>query len=315
MSTTWSRTTDGLAPTQRDTFERLAARRDDRPKFDPSVAASLRDDLSSRLAPVSSRLAEQLFLNKYRLDRVLGCEVRPEDEFEWTAPKARGTVSHKAIELSVMRRDKPTPIDLVDDAIGALISEQRSLGDWLAVQEESIIARVRADASANLVAFLETWPPIDKAWWPVLEGTMTAEFGHVRLSGRPDLTIGRAEAMSAGKVIIDFKTGRVHDAHVADLRFYALIDTLRIGTPPRMLATSYLDSGRLWTEDVTEDLLIAAADRVVDAAGRIATLEAGERDPVKRPSVGCRWCPILDECEEGTAFLRSARDEGVLDDI
>ena len=28
-----------------------------------------------------------------------------ETVFEWTAPKARGTVGHKAIELAVMRRD------------------------------------------------------------------------------------------------------------------------------------------------------------------------------------------------------------------
>jgi hypothetical protein len=101
---------------------------------------------------------------------------------------------------------------------------------------------------------------------------------------------------------------------VADLRFYALIDTIRIGTPPRMLATSYLDSGRLWTEDVTTDLLHATVDRVVDAAGRIATLEAEERDPVKRPGVPCRWCSIQTECDEGTAYLNAARDEGSLDD-
>ena len=66
---------------------------------------------------MSERLDEQLFLNKYRLDRVLGCEVRPEDEFEWTPPKARGLVGHKAIELSVMRRDDPSPLDLVDDRV------------------------------------------------------------------------------------------------------------------------------------------------------------------------------------------------------
>ena len=72
---------------------------------------------------------------------------------------------------------------------------------------------------------------------------MTAEFGQVRLSGRPDLTIGQAQGALAGKVIVDFKTGRMHGSHVADLRFYALIDTIRIGTPPRMLATSYLDIG------------------------------------------------------------------------
>jgi hypothetical protein len=304
-----------LTPTQRATFERLSATPDARPTFGPEVAAALRRELEERLAPISDRLDEQLFLNKYRLDRVLGCEVRPEDEFEWTPPKARGMVGHKAIELSVMRRDDPSPLDLVDDAIGALIAEQRSLGDWLATQDDSTVARVRAEANSALVAFLETWPPIEKRWWPVLEGTMTAEFGQVRLSGRPDLTIGKAQGELAGKVIVDFKSGRVHESHVADLRFYALIDTLRIGTPPRMLATSYLDSGRLWTEDVTADLLHATVDRVVDAAGRIATLLAEERDPEKRPGTACRWCSIRERCDEGRAYLAAAADEGALDEL
>jgi len=310
----WGHAAEALNPTQRSTLERLGAPRDTRPRFPAEIAIDLRNDLGSRLAPIAGRLEEDLFLNKYKLDRVLGCEARPEDDFEWSAPKARGAVGHKAIELSVMRRDNPHPLELVDDAIGALIQEQRSLGEWLGQQDESTIARVRAEANSRLVSFLETWPPIEHKWVPVLEGTLIAEFDRVRLSGRPDLTLGRAEGEVAGKVIVDFKTGRIHDSHVADLRFYALVDTLRIGTPPRLLVTSYLDSGQLWVEEVTEDILIATIDRVVDAAGRLATLISGERDPEKRPGLGCRWCAIRDTCEEGAAFLRAARDEGTLDD-
>ncbi len=312
---TWSEPVDRCNPTQRATLDRLGAAPDQRPRFEPDVADRLRAELRSRLAPIASRLDGELYLNKHRIDTVLGCEVRPEDEFEWSAPKARGGVAHKAIELAVMRRDQPTPIELIDDAIGALISDQRSLGDWLGQQDEATVARVRAEANSHLVAFLETWPPIDKKWWPVLEGTMIADFDPIRLSGRPDLTLGKADGAVAGKVIVDFKTGRVAAAHVADLRFYALIDTLRIGTPPRMLVTSYLDSGELWTEDVTEDLLASTVDRVVDAAGRVATLQAGERDPEKRPGIGCRWCSIQASCDEGTAFLARARDTGELDDL
>lgn len=310
----WRHDDDRLNPTQRATLERLGAGRSERPRFAPEVAATLREELHERLAPIATRLRDDLYLNKYRLDRSLGCEARPEDDFEWTAPKARGLVGHKAIELSVMRRDAPDPLELVDDAIGALVTEARGLGEWLGQQSESTVARVRAEANAHLVSFLETWPPIERSWVPVLEGTIVADFDRVRLSGRPDLTLGRAEGSIAGKVIVDFKTGRVHDVHVADLRFYALIDTLRVGTPPRLLVTSYLDSGTLWVESVTEDLLAATVDRVVDAAGRIATLQAGERDPLKRPSLACRWCSILEQCEEGSAFLRAARDEGSLDD-
>ena len=88
-----------------------------------------------------------------------------------------------------------------------------------------------------------------------------------------------------------------------------MLDTLRVGTPPRLLASSYLDSGRISTEQVTEDLLWAAVDRVVDAAGRIITLEAGERDPVKRTGPMCRWCSLRATCAEGRAFLEGAADD------
>lgn len=310
----WGRHEAALNPAQQSTLQRLGTPVSERPRFPTTVATRLRDDMAARLAPIAERLRGDLYLNKHRIDRSLGCEVRPDDDFEWNAPRARGAVGHKAIELSVMRRDNPPPLELVDDAIGALIAGQRGLGEWLGQQDETTLARVRAEANAHLVSFLETWPPIEAAWVPVLEGALAADIGRVRLAGRPDLTLGSAKGDVASKVIVDFKTGRVRDVHVADLRFYALIDTLKIGTPPRLLVTSYLDSGALAVEQVTEDLLAAAADRVVDAAGRIATLEAGERDPRRRPSVACRWCPVLDECEEGTAFLAAARDDGTLDD-
>ena len=302
-----------LSPTQQETLDRLRAAPQDRPRFDRSVAESLRRELQSRLGPVARRVEDgtTLFLSKHRLDAAHGCEVSfAVDDFEWSAPKARGGVAHKAIELSIMRRDEPVPLDLIDDAIGSLIERQASLGDWLSTQDESTIAQVRAEANSRLVAFLETWPTIDRRWVPVLEGSIIAELfdGTIKLSGRPDLTLGRAEGEIAGKVIVDFKTGSPHVSHAADLRFYALLDTLRVGTPPRLLASSYLDSGRISTEPVTEDLLWAAVDRVVDAAGRIVTLEAGERDPVKRTGPACRWCSLRATCDEGRAFLEGADD-------
>ena len=303
-----------LSPAQQETLERLGAAPHDRPRFDSALADELRRELQSRLAPVARRVEDgtTLFLSKHRLEAVHGCEVAfGTDDFEWSAPKARGGVAHKAIELSIMRRDEPTPLELIDDAIGSLIERQASLGDWLSTQGESTLAQVRGEANSRLVAFLETWPKIDRRWVPVLEGSIVAELfdGTVKLSGRPDLTLGRAEGEIAGKVIVDFKTGSPHVSHAADLRFYALLDTLRVGTPPRLLASSYLDSGRISTEQVTEDLLWAAVDRVVDAAGRIITLEAGERDPVKRTGPMCRWCSLRATCAEGRAFLEGAADD------
>jgi hypothetical protein len=138
---------------------------------------------------------------------------------------------------------------------------------------------------------------------------MAANFhdGKIVLSGKADLTLGRARGLVANKVIVDLKTGRYSPDHVSDLRFYALVEALRVGVPPRLLATSYLDSGELHTEVVTEDLLWGQVRRVIGAAGRIATLDAGERDPERHPGPPCWFCPVNDDCAPGIQWLEAAR--------
>ena len=69
---------------------------------------------------------------------------------------------------------------------------------------------VRAEANNALCSFQECWPPLKREWRPATEVAMRAEFftGRIVLSGKPDLTIGFADGHTAGKVIVDFKTGR-----------------------------------------------------------------------------------------------------------
>lgn len=297
-----------LNPAQRETLDRLRAAPHERPRFDPLLAQELNAELHDRLGAAAARLSGDLYLSKHRLSAAHGCEVgAAADTFEWTPARARGAVAHKAIELAVVRHDDPAPLDLIDDAIGSHIEAMSSLGDWLSRAEPGTVAQVRAEANTHLCAFLECWPPIERQWTPVVESSITADLfdGRIRLSGRPDLTLGKAKGDIAGKVIVDLKTGQSHIDHVQDLRFYALIDTLRIGTPPRLLVSSYLDRGRLAVEPVTEDQLRSTVDRVVDAVGRIVTLEAGERDPEKRPGSQCRWCVLRADCDEGRAHLES----------
>ena len=54
--------------------------------------------------------------------------------------------------------------------------------------------------------------------------------------------IGRPAGDESRKVIIDLKTGRPNARHRQDLGFYALLETLARGVPPRKLATFYLDA-------------------------------------------------------------------------
>jgi hypothetical protein len=127
----------------------------------------------------------------------------------------------------------------------------------------------------------------------------------VLFSSRMDLVLGGP----GKKVLIDLKTGRLTPTHRDDLRFYALVETLRSRQAPRQLGSYSLDSARLEDEDVTEGLLQAAVRRTVAGTLLIAELALKEREPEIRAGAQCRWCPINEECETGAKFLRQINGE------
>jgi hypothetical protein len=127
----------------------------------------------------------------------------------------------------------------------------------------------------------------------------------VVFSSRMDLVLGGP----GKKVLIDLKTGRLTATHRDDLRFYALVETLRSRQAPRQLGSYSLDSARLDEEDVTEGLLQAAVRRTAAGTLLIAELALKERTPELRAGAQCRWCPINDECETGAKYLRQINGE------
>ena len=301
----------GLNAAQEELLAQLRADPADRPTFDPGLRARLRLELEAALDPYVDRLPEvPLFVGKHRLAGVHGCEVQflADDEgFAWSPPVARGAVAHKAIELSMNLRGAADPLDLVDEALDRLVEGDAGLAEWLRTCDEYDRAELRSLANDQVAKFLECWPPLKSAWRPVAESRVNADLcdDRIRLAGKVDLTVGRTEGSVAGKVIIDLKTGMFSPHHRDDLRFYALVETLRLGTPPRKLATHYLDTGRVQPEDVTEDVLGAAVARTVDGVARLVELHAEGREPVKRTGPPCRWCALRETCDEGRRWLES----------
>jgi CRISPR/Cas system-associated exonuclease Cas4 (RecB family) len=226
-----------------------------------------------------------------------------------SAATARGTVTHKAIELTLNLPGETPPLDLVDEAIARLQQSDAWLAEWLQTCSDAERAEVRAEANDLLVKFLDCWPPLRPQWRPAPESRLTFDLldGRVVLAGKVDLALGRAEGTRAGKVLVDLKTGRFSPTHREDLRFYALIEALRLGVPPRRVATHYLDSGHLHTEDVTVDLLEAAVARTVDGVVAMVELRDPQRPLEKKPGPACGWCALADECAEGQAWLSDER--------
>lgn len=313
---------DQYNPAQQEVVDLLGASKEDRPEFDRGLRDELLRLLEERLEPLvetiksSSFDDDVLYLSKYMLSQALGCErklmAELSEPFQWSPPTARGTLTHKAIELSVHWRGEAPPLALVDEAMARLENADKSIGDYLRCCDETERTELRAEAGAAMTQFLECFPPLKPSWRPTTESPMRALLhgGLIVLSGKPDLTLGQPEGTVAGKVIIDFKTGRFSPSHREDLRFYALLEALRI-LPPRLLATYYLDQGRFHPETVTQDLLLSAAERVIDGAHRYVELVSGTRQPGVAPGPACRWCPVQADCEEGTAYLDQTQDEGV----
>jgi hypothetical protein len=310
-----------LNPAQQEVLDLLGAAPDERPDFDAGLRDELLAELEDGLVDLGPEIDpdEPLFVSKRALANVHGCELHHMAErgsdFAWNATIARGSVAHKAIELSVHWRGEPDPLDMVDEALARLADGSDGLATWLQGCPEGERAELRALANERVVTFFECFPPLKARWVPVTEGRQRASLlgGRVVLQGRTDLSLGRSVGITAGKVIIDLKTGGFSASHLDDLRFYALVETLRLGTPPRLLASYYLDSGRAHPEAVTESLLHAAVARTVDGALILHQLDVGTRQPVVRPGRTCRWCPALPGCGPGRAHL--GEDDDLLGDL
>jgi hypothetical protein len=101
--------------------------------------------------------------------------------------------------------------------------------------------------------------------------------------------------MRGTRLAIDLKTGSAYPNYVEDNRFYALLLTLRFGVPPYRVASLFLEGGTWQAEDIHEELLFHAADRVIEAARAAHALQAG-RDAALNPGPWCRWCPRAATC-------------------
>lgn len=304
-----------LNPAQQRVTDELGATPGERPRFRDDLREHLRHELEEAIGPLLTEAEDlPLFISKHDLMMIHGCEARflaeRDVEFAWTVPMARGSVAHKAIELLVTWRGEPVPIDLVEHALARLVNNERSVGLFIQSLDEAERAELAGRANDFVATFLETFPPLRRQWRPVAESRVRADLcdDSLSLQGRVDLSLGKADGNVAGKVLFDLKTGRPFASHRDDLRFYALLETLKIGVPPRLLVNYYLEAGEPHTESVSEDTLWAAARRTAEGIEKIVNvISSSGTEPSTSPGPGCRFCPIANVCSEGKAFL--ARDD------
>jgi hypothetical protein len=304
-----------LSPVQHEVVAQIGALRESWPEFPAELRGELRGELERGVADHVKRLGDgvSIWANKHAITSVHGCEKKflADREFPgWSVPLARGSVVHKAIELSINWRGTPIPADLVDESMASLEYSEQNISGFLQELPDADRAQLRSDSVDLVTKFDECWPDLKKQWRPVTESKIRMELfdGVVVLQGKIDLTLGRAEGLRAGKVLVDLKSGKFQPGHMHDLRYYAMIETVRIGVPPRRIASYYLDQGRFHSEDVTEEMLFSSAQRAIDGINRMIELELDASDPRVATSPACRWCRVLDTCEPGQVSLREFDD-------
>jgi len=300
---------EDLNPLQQEIIESLGVPAGWEP-LPPEIVTSVETMLAEELAPIDGLFTPEdpLRVTKHHLGVVHGCEKRfvaeRTQKFAWSVPTVRGTVAHKAIELMINWQGEPVPVDLVDAAITSIIENPReSASAFLETLPDQDMAELRGHVVQLVTNFGDCFPPIKPQWRPMVEYTAkyTMFSGAVIFTARMDLVLG----LPGRRVIIDLKSGWIGAQHRDDLRYYALIESLRSRQAPRRLGTYSLERARLDHEEVTEGILQAAVRRTAHGARAMAELIAGTRQPEVRPGNQCRWCPLNETCDEGVRHLRT----------
>lgn len=283
-----------------------------RPPADLEIAPVLKQAIEDGVSPVVDLVpdGDRLFVSKSRLD-ALACDGRfldqLDDTFAWNVNVARGKLAHKALELDWRSARGHPPDDVVAHAWSQLVQEDESLGGYLADLAGIEADQLRTDAEYLLSDFRDTWPTLPAFTSPRLELRMGATFGarRVAVSGTPDLLLGRANRDDLRMLLVDFKTGmRKPAVERQEMRFYALLATLKYGVPPFRWATYYVAEGAWESEDYAPELLHGAARRLVDGVLRIGRLELNRPTEEHLRLVAgayCNWCSREPTCDTAAA--------------
>ncbi|MGH9223796.1 MAG: PD-(D/E)XK nuclease family protein [Acidimicrobiales bacterium] len=304
---------EALTPAQRRVTDDLMARDQPRPQFDRSLGDDLRAHLEATLAPLTEALDEPIHVSKNALSAVHMCEANYLAELDWSgwnAANAEGVVTHRAVQLSITLGDGTPPLLLVDHAIEELMADEASqLGSFLHTIPPPSRAELRGRAGNAVATFLECWPPIKSSWYPRTELPVRVDLcdGRIVLRGKIDLALGRARGDEARCLFVDLKTGNHYSSHLDDLRFYALIQAIRIGVPPYRVASYYLESAGFAAEDVTEETLEIALHRTEAGVTKMIELRAKQREAAVTPCPRCRYCRLRTTCDGARQW--EARDQ------
>lgn len=279
-----------------------------RPTFPPDLPQRLRDRIESAVRGLE--LAQPLWLGKEKLNQHRRCEglfqsvlAGEAPPFAHSARSAQGVLLHKAIEVEVGSREVLDPHEIGDIAVDRVLEREERFEEYWRELSAAERDETLMEVARRLTLFQASFPPLKplrRDLSPISELRVRAELlgGDLVLSGQIDLVLGvpdRLEPNRATRLVVDLKTGSAYPEFAEDMRFYALVMTLRFGVPPYRAASLFLESGTWQAEEVTEEVLQHAADRAIGAARAAAALSNG-RTAELTPGPYCAWCPRCAGC-------------------
>lgn len=309
---------DTSTPAQARVRDELLAWDDDRPLIDPDLALELRATLEDGARAVferyglhdrddrsddRDRYGDTVWVSKSRLDRLV-CDglyrAALEEPFTYNTTIAIGTLAHRAIELDHATRREQPPEAIVERAWHEAVTQP---GDALAVfangLDEIDAAALRQEVEQLLAEHRDVWPPLPSQLHVRAEQSVRVELldGGVVLMGTPDLLVGRVRDDRARMLLVDLKTGlRRPEVERQELRFYALLLTLKYGQPPFRWAVHYVAEGAWDAEDFRPELLDTAVRRTLDGIDQAVRLRDEDAEEQLRVGRWCRFCPRRDGC-------------------
>lgn len=280
---------------------------DERPVVPDGYADELEERLEQAIAPAAARIpaGERLWLSKGSLDALV-CDGRYLDQketpFEVHPRMIAGTLAHRAVELDQGSRREALPDQIVTHAWDDLATRPGSYGDAMQSTDRLAASALRHQSAQELLEFRDTFPLLPPAVAVRSEVKLRATLagGSVVLSGVPDLVIGEARDHRARLLLIDLKTGqRYENKERQDLRFYALLATLKYRQFPFRWATFYLAEGDWDAEDHRAELVDGVVRRIGTAIDRLVTLTFDRPDAADLQLNGgpqCRFCTRRPDC-------------------
>ncbi len=161
--------------------------------------------------------------------------------------------------------------DPMEDGLNALQIDPGSaeIVRYVGELEGTARSQFRDELEMQSAIMIDRWPRLSPAWMPRTQERLTVPLagGRVVLVGVIDLVVGSPSSGSASVCLVELKSGHPRAQDRDELRFYALLETLRSGAAPFRLATFYTRTGQVDAEDVTDELLASCVTRVLVALG------------------------------------------------